>query len=353
MEARGPGAVVLFGSGETGPLGCEALRWLAASGRTVRNIAVLETPAGFEPNADAVARRWPSFLRRQPEAQDAELLQLPLRRRGTVLGTDDPEAARPLLRADLIVLGAGSPSYTVRQLQGSVAWSHAEAAHLLGASFFLASAAAIAVGTCALPVYEIYEIYKVGEDPHWKEGLRLFGAYGLALAVVTHWDNKDGGASLDTSRCYMGRDRFDELLALLHEDVVVVGIDEHTALALDPATSSGRVLGRGGVTVICAGRAATFSAGERFPLGALGPFSPPSVQMSVPDGLARSIRQARSGPQPSALPPDVAALVASRDEARAHRDWQAADRLRRQIVDRGWRIEDAPEGPRVFPLRLR
>ncbi len=191
----------------------------------------------------------------------------------------------------------------------------------------------------------------MGEDPHWKEGLRLCDAYGLSLAVVTHWDNRDGGASLDTSRCYMGQERFAELLELLPGDVVVVGIDEHTALAVDPATSSGRVLGRGGVTVIRAGRAATLAAGETFPLDALGPFSLPSVQMLAPKGVA--IRQARSGQQPSALPSDVAALLASRNEARAHRDWQAADRLRRQIEDRGWRIEDAPEGPRVIPLRPR
>ena len=101
------------------------------------------------------------------------------------------------------------------------------------------------------------------------------------------------------------------------------------------------------------GRAAAFASGETFPLDALGPFSRPSALMSVTEGLARSIHEARSAPHPSASPPDVAALVASRDEARAQKDWQAADWLRRQIEERGWRIEDAPEGPRLFPLRPR
>lgn len=342
-----PGAVVLFGSGETAAVGSGALRWLGGTERAPRCIAILETPAGFEPNADAVARRWTDFLRRQPETDGAELVQLPARRRGTPLSPDDPELVRPLLRADLFVLGAGSPTYAVRQLQGSLAWQYAQAAHLLGASFFLASAAAVAAGTCALPVYEIY---KVGEDLHWKEGLGLLEPYGLALAVVTHWDNTDGGAMLDTSRCYMGEARFADLLALLPAHVVVVGIAEHTALALDPATATAHVLGRGGVTVLRDGAPTSFARGASFPLATLGPFSLPRVETSVPAETAQAIRAARSGRGATTPPADVAALVLSREQARAARDWATADRLRREIVDQGWRIEDGPAGPRLLPL---
>ncbi len=52
-----PGAVVLFGSGETAAVGSGVLRWLGATERAPRCIAILETPGGFEPNAHAVARR--------------------------------------------------------------------------------------------------------------------------------------------------------------------------------------------------------------------------------------------------------------------------------------------------------
>ena len=45
----------------------------------------------------------------------------------------------------------------------------------------MASAAAIAASAYALPVYEIY---KVGEDPHWKPGLDFFSLYGLSLVLV-------------------------------------------------------------------------------------------------------------------------------------------------------------------------
>ncbi|MGH2451538.1 MAG: CysS/YqeB C-terminal domain-containing protein [Candidatus Limnocylindria bacterium] len=339
-----PGAVVLFGSGETGAVGRAALRWLRKTGRPLRRVAVLESPAGFEPNAEAVARRWADFLRRQAEAADAEFAQLPLRRRGTSFSPDDAELARPLLGADLILLGAGSPTYTVRQLASSVAWDNTVSAHLLGASLFLASASAIAAGTCALPVYEIY---KVGEDPHWKDGLRLFDAYGLALAVLTHWNNTDGGAAVDTSRCYMGRVRFAELLGMLPAGVAVLGIDEHTALAVDPAARSATVLGRGEVSVIRDGGLATFGTGKNVPLEALGPFSP--ADAAVPAGLAQAIRAARA--TEPAPPAEVRSLVASRERARAAEDWATADRLRGRIVELGWRVEDEAAGTKVRPLR--
>jgi len=345
--ASRPGAVVLFGSGETAAVGSEALRWLRATGRAPRCIAILETPAGFEPNAGDVAGRWTDFLRRQPETLGAELVQLAARRRGTRLSPDEPEISRPLLRADLVVLGAGSPTYAVRQLKGSLAWRYGQAAHLMGASFFLASAAAIAAGTRALPVYEIY---KVGEELHWKDGLGLLEQYGLTLAVVTHWDNADGGATLDTSRCYMGQARFADLLALLPAHVVVLGIAEHTAVALDLATATAHVLGRGQVIVLRDGASVTFVGDASFPLAALGPFSLPRVQATVPAETAQAIRAARSDREATAPPADVATLLISREQARAARDWTTADRLRREILERGWRIEDTPTGPHLHPL---
>jgi hypothetical protein len=341
-----PGAIVMFGSGETAAVGRAAMRWLADTGRAPSAIAVLETPAGFEVNAADVAARWGDFLRRQPEARGAELAQLPLRQRGTALSPDDADLARPLLGADLIVLGAGSPTYAVRQLHASVTWEYARAAHLLGASFFLASAAAIAAGACALPVYEIY---KVGEDPHWKEGLRLFDAYGLRLAAVTHWDNQDGGAGLDTSRCYMGRERFDELHSMLPEGVVIVGIDEHTALAVDPAAATASVLGRGGVTVIRDGKVTAHANGATFPLGEIGPFALPDIASEVRPDLASAVEAARAQRSATAAPPrEVAVLIASRDRARAAKDFVTADRLRDEIAERGWVVEDTRGRTRVI-----
>jgi hypothetical protein len=341
-----PGAVVLFGSGETAAVGREALRWLRSSGRQPRSVVVLETPAGFEVNAEAVAARWARSLRHQSELRGAEVEQVPARRRGTPFTPDDPIIARPVLGADLVVLGAGSPTYAVRQLRESVTWANAHAAHLLGASVFLASAAAIAVGTCALPVYEIY---KVGEDPHWVEGLHLLEPYGLRIAAVTHWDNAEGGAGLDTTRCYMGTARFADLVGQLPADVVVVGIDEHTALAVDPAAGEAAVLGRGEVTLVRAGRETAFASGARIALSELGPFALPDLEVAVARdtrAAVEAVRAARETPRP---PAEVDELVAERSEARARRDYATADRVRDEIAARGWDVEDTPRGTRVLP----
>ena len=93
----------------------------------------------------------------------------------------------------------------------------------------IASAAAAATGFVAVPVYEIY---KVGADPHWLEGLDLFGVLGLKVAVIPHYDNAEGGTH-DTRFCYLGERRLAVLERELPADAAVLGVDEHTALILD------------------------------------------------------------------------------------------------------------------------
>ncbi|MDE3113887.1 MAG: cysteinyl-tRNA synthetase [Chloroflexota bacterium] len=345
--AARPGAVVLFGSGENAEAGREALRWLRASGRRPRHVAVLETPAGFEPNSGDVAARWGDFLRRQAETEGATFTQIAARARGTPHSPDEPDVVRPLLGADLFVLGAGSPTYAARQLHGSLAWEHMRAAHVLGSSLFLASAAAIAAGTRALPVYEIY---KVGEDLHWKDGLALLEPYGLRLAVVTHWDNTDGGAALDTSRCFMGAERFERLRAMLPRDVSVLGIAEHTALALEPARGKADVLGRGAVTLLREGEERTWQSGDHFDLRELGAFALPQPG-SVPAEVRGRIEAARGEEEAQRPPREVNEIAKARAKARAARDWATADRLREEIEERGWSVEDTPSGTRLLARR--
>ena len=120
------------------------------------------------------------------------------------------------------------------------------ARHRLGAALALASAATIAISTFALPVYEIY---KVGDDLHWKPGLDFFGLYGLPLVFVPHWNNNDGGDELDTSRCFMGQERFEKLMEMLPPDLTVIGLDEKTGLVMDIHTGRAHVIGVGGCDV--------------------------------------------------------------------------------------------------------
>ena len=70
---------------------------------------------------------------------------MPARKRGTLDSPDEPQVVAPLLEADLIFMGPGSPTYAVRQLSDSLAWHYLLARHRLGAALVLASAAVIAI----------------------------------------------------------------------------------------------------------------------------------------------------------------------------------------------------------------
>ena len=281
-----PGLIMLIGAGETSSSGHKFCDWLLSRLPSPINIAILETPAGFELNSDVVAGRVADFFRRGFQNYQPEVSIIPARKRGTAYSPDDPAIVMPLLRAGAIFLGPGSPTYAARQLDNSLAWAYVIARHRLGAAIVLASAAAIAAGAYALPVYEIYE---VGDELHWDPGLDLFGPYGLSLVIVSHWDNTDGGDDLDTSRCYMGRARFERLLALLPPDVTVVGIDEHTALVVDLGAETCRVMGRGGVTLLRGGQEMSFANGQTFSVHKLGPFHPlSSPELGLPPHVWRA-----------------------------------------------------------------
>ena len=125
----------------------------------------------------------------------------------------------------------------------------------------------------ALPVYEIF---KVGEDPHWKPGLDLFAPFGLKLVIVSHWNNSEGGLDLDTSRCFLGRERFDPLLAQLPADVTVLGIDELTGVILDLQAETCQVVGKDNIHLIHNGKETIYGRGDVFSICNLGDFQIPA-----------------------------------------------------------------------------
>jgi hypothetical protein len=189
MQTR-PGKIALFGSGETAPAGRQVHEALFRELEAPIRVAILETPAGFQPNSAWVAGRLAEFIERSLQNLHPQVTVVPARRR------DGP--------------------YSARQRRG--------------AALALVSAAAIAAGTHALPVYEIH---KVGADLHWLPGLGLFRPYGLKLTIVTHWNNQDGGETLDTCCGFVGQERMAHLEAMLPPTTTLLGIDEHTAVVLD------------------------------------------------------------------------------------------------------------------------
>lgn len=254
-----PGRIILFGSGETGKHGRRIQEESLAVHRKPVRVAILETPAGFQPNVDVVTGKLRTFYEHNLQNLNPIVTPVPARKRGGADDPNDPAIAQLLADADVVAAGPGSPTYMIRQLQESITLRAIRARHQVGATLVFASAAAIAVGHVAIPVYEIY---KVGDDPVWVPGLDLLADIGMRVAVVPHWNNQEGGAVLDTSHCFIGANRFADLLDQLPAGVTVLGIDEHTAVVIEPATGVARVLGAGSATIIASGVSTTFPSGS-------------------------------------------------------------------------------------------
>jgi hypothetical protein len=180
-----------------------------------------------------------------------------------IIGADSLAVERGLQKvadADYVFAGPGSPTYALRQ------WSGTPLAGLLnkklrdGGIVTFASAAALTLGRFTLPVYEIY---KVGEDPRWLDGLNILGNIGINVALIPHYNNAEGGHH-DTRFCYMGERRLSMLERELPADVYVLGVDEHTGMVIDLDAETVTVVGKGVVTIRVRGESTQIASGETF-----------------------------------------------------------------------------------------
>ncbi len=358
MKTIPPGLVVLLGSGETLPTSGKTHEYVAQRLPDSRQVVILETPAGFEPNSALVAEKIKTYLQQRLQNFNLNIKVLPVRKKGTPFSPESPEIVAPIYEADEILLGPGSPTYCVRQLQDSLAMYAIMARHRLGATLFLSSSAVLSFSALTMPVYEIY---KVGEDLHWKPGLDFLGMYGLPLVIIPHWNNTDGGSELDTSHCYMGQARFGHLRRMLDPAYKIIGIDEHTSLILNFAEACCHVMGKGQITLLHTAGKTVFHTGETFPMSDLGAWRIPHGEEGIPANIWQRALQAQqeqipgekttavsATPTPSA---EVLDLVEQRSAARAAENWAAADVLRAQLATLGWQIQDTPDGPELKPAQ--
>ena len=346
---KAPGIVALLGSGETSAAGGLVFEAVVRRLDSRPTIGILETPAGFELNTHRVAGRVAEYLSTRLQNFQPQIRLIPARKRNTSFSPDDPEICAGILSSNLIFFGPGSPSYTVRQLAGSLAWGYIQAMHRLGSSLALASAATIALGTKALPVYEIY---KVGEDPHWKPGLDLFAPYGLSLVIIPHWNNSEGGTEVDTSRCFVGRQRLDPLLAQLEKHITVIGLDEHTGLIIDMAGEVCQVLGKGEIHLVKGGVEQSYLNDTSFSIRELGDYHPlPDIRVGIDGAVwekALAARPTSGEAEPDPLPPiEVMEMLEYRHQARLAKEWQKSDALRDRILQTGWKVNDTPDGQKL------
>jgi cyanophycinase-like exopeptidase len=262
--ARMPRLLCIMGSGETTPTMVSVhADLLSRLGPRPVPAVLLDTPFGFQENAADISERTLVYFR--------DRVGFPI----TVASFRNREQATPLeyetmlarvAEARYVFAGPGSPSYALRQWSGTAVPDLLAAKLRDGGCVTLASAAAVGLGVCSLPVYEVY---KVGEEPRWLDGLDLLGVTGLRAAVVPHYNNAEGGTH-DTRYCYMGERRLRILEELLPEGVDILGVDEHTAAIFDIDAGTVSIRGRGGLTWRRKGVSERFENGTAMPVSALG-----------------------------------------------------------------------------------
>ncbi|MEO8470249.1 MAG: hypothetical protein ABI573_11365 [Chloroflexota bacterium] len=253
-----------MGSGETAPTMAKVHRSLFDRlGPNPVAAAILDTPYGFQENADSLSARTVEFF----GTSVGRAVDVASYRSRDVDGVTLATAVGRIRQSRYVMAGPGSPSYALRQWENGPIPGALADKMTLGGILTMASAAALTLGVVTIPVYEIY---KVGEEPRWLEGLDLLGAAtGLQAAVVPHYDNAEGG-NHDTRFCYLGERRLRMLERTLPDGAFILGVDSHTALVMDLDRNVASVAGLGGVTIRSAGDATFLPSGSELPIQGLG-----------------------------------------------------------------------------------
>jgi hypothetical protein len=266
-----PTILTVMGSGETAPTMAKVHRALLRRfGTEPVPAVVLDTPFGFQENADNITARARAYF--------AESV-------GTPIGVASLRSAQSdvmelaafvaaVQEARYVFAGPGSPSYALRQWRGGPLPGLLTDKLRNGGAVTFSSAAALTLGVATIPVYEIY---KAGAPPYWLEGLDVLSEAGLRAAVVPHYNNAEG-SNHDTRYCYLGERRLCAMEAELPEGAFVLGIDEHTGLILDLGAGEATVVGLGAVTVRARGRSVCLGVGTTLPVDELS---------RLAEGLAR------------------------------------------------------------------
>jgi cyanophycinase-like exopeptidase len=309
------GFIAIMGSGETTDSMVRVHRYLLDKLPPPVKAAFIDTPAGFQMNADDLYDKAGEYFQKR---LNQPIERVTFKSAKQISPFDAEKAYQTLRSAGYIFVGPGSPTYALKN------WQSTPIAQILleriqvGGCFVAASAAALTLGKFTLPVYEIY---KVGEDLFWADGLDLLGKLGLPLVVVPHWNNAEGGTH-DTRFCYMGESRLLRLEGMLPPEVSILGIDEHTACILDFQEGQFRIRGVGTVTLRRGQTQKVFRDGESLSLVELRNLIPPfsGTRLMPP-------------PSSSTSPPPPEFFLEKVDQLRQNCEWLLQDNKGAAVVD--------------------
>jgi cyanophycinase len=237
------GALLLAGSGEfTRAVVAVDRALLRHTPGTPPRVAIVPTASGLE---GAVPLDWIARGVRHFGALGCAAFGVP------ILNCDDadrPEHREALAGADLIYLSGGNPRHLVASLAGSAAWAAIRAAWSGGATLAGSSAGAMALGELTIAPFS--------GPPSWVPALGLLPGIG----ILPHYDR-------------FGSARTAPLVAVASPELAIVGIDEDTAILVDPIGRA-TVLGAATATLLRGDSLTVVAAGAAFPDGVIRPAIP-------------------------------------------------------------------------------
>ncbi len=266
-----PRILAIMGSGETAPTMNAPHRAIFERLGPDADAVLLDTPFGFQENAPILASKAIEYFR---DAIGRRVEAAGLTRTDTGDTVAVERGVSKVRSADWIFAGPGSPSFALDQWKDTAVPDALAEKLRTGGAVVFSSAAALTLGRVTVPVYEIY---KVGVDPYWLDGLNVLADVGLDVAVIPHYDNAEGG-NHDTRFCYLGERRLAMLEPSLPAGCFVLGIDEHTGVVMDLDADTAEIVGKGAVTLRRNGESVRIESGQTVPIDTL---------RAGPDGASR------------------------------------------------------------------
>jgi hypothetical protein len=257
-----PRILAIMGSGETAPTMNAPHRAIFERLGPDVEAVLLDTPFGFQENAPILASKAIEYFR---DAVSRRVEAAGLTRTDTGDTVAVERGVAKVRSADWVFAGPGSPTFALEQWRNTAVPDAIAEKLRSGGAVVFSSAAALTLGKVTVPVYEVY---KVGADPYWLEGLDVLAEVGLDVAVIPHYDNAEGG-NHDTRFCYLGERRLAMLEPELPEGCFVLGIDEHTGVVMDLDADTAEIVGKGAVTIRRAGESFRIEAGQTIPIDTL------------------------------------------------------------------------------------
>jgi len=321
-----PSIITLFGSGETSPHMAKLYRGLINNfDSKINNNFLLDTPFGFQENHTILSDKIIRYF--------SEKVNLKI---DSINFPDDnshnKNIDKNITNSDFIFSGPGSPTYALKIWKKYGIDSLLASKINTGGIIAFSSAAALTFGSHVIPVYEIY---KVGEKPKLIPGLNLLNFLHKETLVVPHFNNKEGGDH-DTSHCFIGKKRFDNLIK--NRDILVIGIEEHTSITFNLNNSSIKVDGKGKVFLKSPKGVIEINSGEDLGINEINSNYTPLVETKI---IRNNKSKEKEGKK---VDIDIDLLVDIRDKARLKKLWDISDQIRDLLISNNIEIEDRPDG---------